>query len=245
MFEEICRYVSVAYLIVQALIFIDMGYEWSAKWLEDEENNGKLTLLFVFSGLFWAISICVIVFCFIWFTGGESDCTTEIILISITISLGILYNILTIAGCFEHGCNRHIALLASSIINLYCTYLCWDGLTSSTSSCNSWNSSSDTALTISFGLLVSLLALIYVSLMSKSTNDNNNLKNATEPILAKEEESGGEKVAYKEESDENYGPNMLYFHCFMLLSSFYLSMLLTNWGSANVTNNVSKTYEKY
>lgn len=81
--------------------------------------------------------------------------------------------------------------------------------------------------------------------MSKSSDENSNLKSAAEPILAKEEESEGEKVAYKEETDEKYGQNLLFFHCFMLLNSFYLSMLLTNWGSANVTNNVSKTYEKY
>lgn len=128
-------------------------------------------------------------------------------------------------------------------MNLYCTYLCWDGLTNDTSQCNTWNSASDTAVNIAVGLVVLVVALTYVSLERKEAKEDGQLKSAAEPILAKEED-GEEKVAFLEENDENYGQKFVYFHGFMMLSSFYLTMLLTNWGSANVTNNVGKTYEK-
>lgn len=80
--------------------------------------------------------------------------------------------------------------------------------------------------------------------MSKEKKDSAALSGTAEPMLAKEEPEG-EKVAFKEENDEEYGQNMLYFHGFMLLSSFYLSMLLTNWGSTNITSDPSETNKKY
>lgn len=164
----------------------------------------------------------------------------QTILISLTLFLGVLMTVLSVAGCFEHGCNLYLALLTSSLVNFYCTYLCWDGLTNDTSECNTWNSAADTAVNIAAGLIVLVIALGYVSLKEQDEKKSDEMQSAAQPILAKEED--GEKVAFKEEVDESYGQNFVYFHGFMLFSSFYLTMLLTNWGSANVTNNVSKTY---
>jgi len=45
-------------------------------------------------------------------------------------------------------------------------------------------------------------------------------------------------------NDQDSGRNLFFFHLYMALVSTYMSMILTNWGSANITNNPKKTYEK-
>jgi hypothetical protein len=72
---------------------------------EAEKNSSKLTLLFLFSFLLWAGALVVIIFCFFWFTQGN-DCTLEIVLISVTLGLGVIYTVLSVGGCFEHGCKK-------------------------------------------------------------------------------------------------------------------------------------------
>lgn len=135
--------------------------------------------------------------------------------------------------------------MTSSVVNGYITYLCWDALTNNpTKSCNDWDNAQDTGITITIGVVIMLITLAYISFRKREKiQDQTPLRNAAEPILA-EDDAGEEQVAYKEEEHESYGRKMIWFHAFMLLCSFYLSMLLTNWGSANIKNDDSKTYDK-
>lgn len=104
----------------------------------------------------------------------------------------------------------------------------------------------DTGINITVGIVVLSITLIYVCFRKKNEEHPQEyapIRNAAEPILAKEE-PGEEDVPYKEEEEESDGRKLLYFHLFMALVSVYLCMLLTNWGAANSTNNESKTYDK-
>jgi len=132
------------------------------------------------------------------------------------------------------------------VVNTYTSYLCWDGLTNNTNShCNPWNTAQDTGISITISVVVLLITLTYICFRKREKiQDQTPLRNAAEPILA-DDEDGDEQVPYKEDADETLGKKLIWFHAFMLLSSFYLSMLLTNWGSANIKNDDSKTYEKY
>ena len=199
--------------------------------------------MFFFSGLFWAISLTIIGLCFYWFTEPKG-CDLELIIISTTLALGVIYTIISITGIAENGCNIYVALLTSSIVNTYCTYLCWDGLTSDVSThCNSWNNAQDTGIVISCGVLVLFITLGYACFRKTKPQlgDDGIIRTAAEPILAKDE-PGEDKVSYNE--GEGDGKQLIYFHLFMILGSVYLSMLLTNWGAANVTNDQNQTYDK-
>lgn len=202
-----------------------------------------LCLLFFFSGLFWVLSLTITVLNYYWFT-NDSGCDVEIFLITFTLALGVIFTILSVTNLAENGCKPYIALLTSSIVNAYCTYLCWDGLTNNTNEhCNTWDNAQDTGIVIAVGIFVLLITLGYVSFRKKEENHQEYapIRSAAEPIIAKEE-SGEEDVPYKEE--ETDGRKLLYFHLFMILASVYMSMLLTNWGAANIENNESKTYDK-
>jgi Serine incorporator (Serinc). len=199
--------------------------------------------LFFFSGLFWVVALTTTVLNYYWFT-NDTGCGLEIFLITFTLVIGICFTILSITNYVEHGCNPYLALLTSSVVNCYITYLCWDGLTNDTNgSCNTWDNAQDTGITITIGVVVLLVTLIYISFRKREQNQDQALiRNAAEPILATEEESGEEAdLPYNEEAD---GRKMFYFHLFMILASVYFSMLLTNWGAANVTDSNSKTYDK-
>ena len=101
-------------------------------------------------------------------------------------------------------------------------------------------------MAIAVGVGVLGITLVYVCFRKKDEQHAQEyapIRNAAEPIMAKEE-PGEEDVAYKEEEGEGDGRKLLYFHLFMALVSVYFCMLLTNWGAANVTNNDSKTYDK-
>ena len=140
----------------------------------------------------------------------------------------------------------YLALLTSSVVNAYCTYLCWDALTSDTAThCNTWDNSQDTGIIIAIGIIVLFITLGYVCFRKKEANSNIQApnRNTADPILATDD-AGEEGVPYNEEEREGDGRKLLYFHLFMVISSVYLSMLLTNWGAANVTNNDSRTYDK-
>ena len=95
----------MGYLVVQALIFIDLGYVWSQNWLDGEGNSGKLYSLFAFFVVFTGVYLAIICLCFYWFTDSALDCQTEIVLLVVTIVLILISNILSFAGCFDHACN--------------------------------------------------------------------------------------------------------------------------------------------
>jgi Serine incorporator (Serinc) len=134
--------------------------------------------------------------------------------------------------------STYLALLTSSVVNCYCTYLCWDALTNDTSdTCNTWNNSQDTGIIITVGVLVLLITLFYVCFRKREkSEDQAPLRGVAEPILASEE-PGDDAVPYKEEEGEGTEEDwrkMAVFHSFMVLTSIYFSMLLTNWGSAHI-----------
>jgi hypothetical protein len=113
--------------------------------------------------------------------------------------------------------------------------------------CNTWDNGKDTGVIISFATFVLIITLAYVCFRKREKiTDQAPIRGAAEPILA-DEDNGEEGQAYKDEEDhvdEGYGRKMLFFHLFMLLASFYFSMLLTNWGAANINNDDNDSYQK-
>ena len=107
--------------------------------------------------------------------------------------------------------------------------------------CNSWDNAKDTAIGILISLSIVCITLLYVCFRKREKIISQApIRYIAELILAKEE-YGEDEETYDEDDD---GKNMLYFHIFMALLSICLSMILTNWGSANITNNAKKTYNK-
>lgn len=120
--------------------------------------------------------------------------------------------------------------------------MCWDGMTNDPDThCNSWDNAQDTAIGIIISLSIVFLALVYICFRKREfCTGQGPLRRIAEVILAMNDLSEDEGP-YSE--DDNAG-SFLYFHVFMMFASIYLAMVLGNWGSANITNNDSKTYDK-
>lgn len=93
-----------------------------------------------------------------------------------------------------------------------------------------------------------MIMLCYISFREREKSDNQAItRDAAEMVLAPENDSN-EKEAFKE--DEEMDRRMVYFHLLMILVSMYFSMLLTNWGAANIDgsaydNNSSSKWVKF
>lgn len=132
--------------------------------------------------------------------------------------------------------------MTSSVVNTYIIYLSWDAMTNDSNlHCNSWDNAQDTAIGIIIGLVVVGITLGYVCFRKREKiAEQTPIRVVAELILAKDNPEEDEELY-----DLNFkGKKILYFHLFMALVSIYMSMVLTNWGSANTTNNNSKTYNK-
>lgn len=133
-------------------------------------------------------------------------------------------------------------MLTSSVVNLYCVYLCWDAMTNDTDShCNTWDNAQDTVIGIIAGLVLMGLCLLYACFRKREKiKSQSPIRFVAELILPISDPMEDEE-SYNEMDD---GYSMKYFYLYMALLSIYFSMVLTNWGSANITNNSSKTYNK-
>jgi hypothetical protein len=95
--------VSVIYLVLQVLIIIDFGYYWSEKWANSESSR-MISLLFLSSGLLWLISLTLFGLSYYWFASGAS-CTLEIVLLTLSVVLCVVFTVISVLDFCEHGCN--------------------------------------------------------------------------------------------------------------------------------------------
>ena len=119
----------------------------------------------------WVISLTLIILCYYWFSTDHS-CGLNIFLITLTLALGISFTMLSLTNCVAYGCKLYLALLTSSVVNLYIVYLCWYALTSDSSSCNTWTDTTSTGVTILFGSIVMFIMLMYLSFRQKKKSDD-------------------------------------------------------------------------
>lgn len=229
-YRDVAQFVSLVFLVLQIAVMIDFAYSWSESWIAQYERSGESGYwsfcLFFFSGLMWIIALVTIILSYYWFT-KDSGCSLNVFLITSTLALGIAFTALSMTNWVEYG-----SLLTSSLVNLYITYLCWDALTSDSSSCNSWKGQTGTGMSILFGSLVLLVVLLYLSFSKRERKQGGEapIRGVAEPMLA-EDGTGQEELPYNEESD---GRRMIYFLMMMVLTSFYLAMLLSDWGAPSV-----------
>lgn len=107
--------------------------------------------------------------------------------------------------------------------------------------CNTWDNAQDTALGIIISLSIISFTLTYVCFRKREViKGQGPLRKIAEFILARESHHE-EEESFIEDTNPY---KLVHFHLFMALACLYLSMILTNWGSANITNNNSKTYDK-
>jgi len=235
----------------QIVILIDFAYKWNENWTSDEKNWKGPVLIVAF--ILFAGCIVLWTFYFIWF--GGKGCDRNNFFIAWTIVVSVFFTILSISPKIERGGG----LLPSAIVALYCTWLCWSGLTSDPSSCNSLNTQ-DT-LHLILGLVIGALSIAYTGWNTATSNSlfggeeakPDEIDPEGEEIPAgkaqgaaagiekdSDKDAAGDKgdkakVSLRTEEDEindqKLAKRNFRFHMLMMCCAFYMAMLLTNWGS--------------
>jgi len=257
-YTHVARVVGGVFLLLQIIILIDFAYAWNEDWNSDEKN-WKVAIIVV-SILFFAASVVLLVFMFIWF--ANNGCGLEKFFLAFTIILTFTYTIISITVAVPGG------LLPPAIMSLYAHYICFSALSSDPSSCNPFESTDTTQLVI--GLLIAAASTTYAAYNLATSNslfgdpeespaDVENAKSVTPKEAPKAEVMKDDKAADKadkaaekaeaaeEDEPEPLGPVQAMrnakFHFIMAAGSMYMAMILTNWSSRQEVMNDAKSYD--
>mmetsp|Transcript_22659 Transcript_22659/g.48045 ORF Transcript_22659/g.48045 Transcript_22659/m.48045 type:complete len:445 (+) Transcript_22659:279-1613(+) len=157
---NIARVGAVFFILFQQIIFVDIAHNWNDGWVErsnvaemEEIGSGKKWLIaIVVSAAFIFLTSIVGWGLLFYFFGG---CTTNAAFISLTIVLSLLVTFAQLTG--NEG-----SLLASSLISVYATMLCYNAVSRNpNSACNPQLNSGD-FLSIMIGLILTLVSLGYI-----------------------------------------------------------------------------------
>jgi len=264
-YTHVARVVGGIFLLLQIIILIDFAYAWSEDWNSDEKN-WKAAILIV-SFLFFAASVVLLVFMFIWFAG--SGCGLEKFFLAFTIILTFTYTIISITFANPGG------ILPPAIMSLYAHYVCFNALSSDPNvSCNPFETTDTTQLVI--GLLIAAASTTYAAYNLATSNsifgDNEEAAaadvesgKAVVPKEAPKAEVMDAKASEKDKSNDNksgddnknadkeddepepLGPVQAMrnakFHFIMAAGSMYMAMILTNWSSRQEVQDNKKSYD--
>jgi len=130
-YMQLSRACAAIFVIIQQVIFIDIGYNWNESWVTksnhaeaEETGSGRkwLAAILASCGLLFAASLTLIGFMFGYFAGD--GCTANKWFISVTLILNILVLIIQLSG-------EVASLLTSAVIGAYGSYLCYSAVTRS------------------------------------------------------------------------------------------------------------------
>lgn len=239
-YANISRGFSAIFLLLQVILLVDFAYRWNESWVEKDQKKYYIAIL-AFCAFFFALSISGWILFFRWF--GSENCGLEQFFIAFTIVTSLAFTLLSISGINEYG-----ALLPSSILTIYNTYVLFNSLQNNPDAqCNSFlrsSNESDDTIQIVIGLFFASASITYStwSLSSKghklfgTGDDKDNHKvNYDEEIPKDESDDRVENPTGEETNEELDDPVTLkvntYFHAIMFMASMYMAMLLTNWAS--------------
>lgn len=234
-YVHIARGGSSIFLLLQILVLITMAYELNRRWTEDE-IQAYLMLVLVISAILFIGSIVVLGFFYSWF--GGDGCSTSTAFITITLIVCVMFTLISISNIAPHG-----AILTSSVVTAYCTFVLYGSLSSNPDSkCNSVNLQSG-GWNVA-GLVIAAITLAY---RAWSLNRNSLFNSDEEEIqvkatsgknedieMATRDDDGGAGVSEDDLSPEEASQvrsTNLQFHVLMTLASLYVTMVVSNWGA--------------
>lgn len=243
-YSKVAMVASLFFLLFQIVMMIDLYYIWGVNWVKkyDEGYNCYAYLLVIFSLIMYGAAFYFIVSSYLAFGG----CTTGILTTSVNLVLVVLATILVFLNTNPDG-----SLLCSSAVSLTSSYLIWSGLSNmEDKTCNTFKESTTVPIVnLVIGIVVIMISLAYVSLGSSEDTSGQMAAggvDVAQAVLAEaktqeddeqkerldQEKHAGVKAKVTPHDLEVYQTNSyIYFHIIFVFASFYLAMLLTDWGS--------------
>ncbi|GMH44341.1 hypothetical protein BSKO_12275 [Bryopsis sp. KO-2023] len=243
------------FLIIQMLILLDFTHALNDAWFSKGEENKYYMygLLATTVGLFLATIALSGVAYYLFKPAGAGSCSLNVSLITYTLIACVGFSILSVHPAAAHG-----SLFPSSVISLYCMYLCLSALQSEPRGdeykCNGLGQkmvvSGSSAV---IGMLLTLGAVIYSALRAGSNTgtfflgSDEDEETGGQPLMAPEADTsagldGVSNDAPQEQTTERkpdramdeFEPvtyNYSFFHAIFAVASMYVAMLMTDWGT--------------
>lgn len=223
-YADWARWFSWLFLILQTFLLINWAYDTHEgmmfRILGSDGEDAEPALKYLY-----------IIICFVLATGsyiligfffdeyGASGCGTSQAFLVVTIVFGLVQ--MCLSFCIVHG-NGFV----SSVMMLYVTYLNFQALaTTSDSSCNSpdWSEKAPKWA----GLFILIITISYVGYDKRMLKQEDRELVSTKE--ANQEEDGTAHQAYQALMQKMNR----FFHLVMTMGSFYLTMLMSNWGEGS------------
>mmetsp|Transcript_9252 Transcript_9252/g.10548 ORF Transcript_9252/g.10548 Transcript_9252/m.10548 type:complete len:474 (+) Transcript_9252:234-1655(+) len=262
-FVGVARFVSFIFLVVQVLVLIDFAYTWNDTWLErsdidndfaDGSKGWFFALIFFMTALFICALVGIILLLVFYagcaFTQWFTVVTTILIIISLVLCLfrERLFDL------------DNESLAPAAVVAAYAVFLTWSAAQSNPNDSDEClpryvDEAGDNGLEIFLGITIGIGTLVWTA-FTVSNNAASLLGGGgatTETAFSGgdndvggiysvgQDENGKDILArdtagYDNDGDDEGSSNDKFwvFHLIMITASFYMSMVLTNWGVSDV-----------
>jgi len=245
-YADFARVFSGLFIVIQVVMLIGWAYDTNDELVNRMKGDGE----YLGEGEQPALAWCIVLWClafigvsiyfavrfFGWYAGEGCGFNQFAIIFT------IVFNLLTSAISITTNLSPHGNLFASSVVWFYTTFILYEALAADRSTCNTRRADDKSGGTnMWIGIILVTMALGYVG--------NKTVYNA---VLAEDERDEVEKDAEAAENDEGDKAAMrerqsskgvvkanMYFHLVMTFGSFYMAMLLSNWGTTGETETES------
>jgi len=227
-FADWARWLSWVFLILQAFMLINWAYDTHIammnRMLGEDGQEAEGNVKYAYIGLcliLTAGSLTLIGFFFQEY--GGSGCDVPKTLLSITVIFCIVQMGLSIY--IEHG-NGFV----SSVVTIYVTYLNFQALATTTNNqCNNVNWSKQAPMYTGFFILIATLSYVGYDTRLLSQEER-------EEVEAEDADIEDGKSAITAHNHPSMRKLNRFFHFTMTMGSFYITMIMTNWGEDSTSD---------
>jgi len=230
-FADCARWFAWLFLVMQGLTLINWGWDshdaMMARMNGEDGDDADPKLKYCYIGICVAITLASFImngFFFGEYTGSGDECSTPKTLLSFTIIYCAFEIVASYLIVYGNG-------FVSSVVMMYVTLLSFQALATYTNhNCESPSWSNDAPKYI--GLVILIGALSYVGHERRLLNQEelNDIENEDADIKS------GNKTAGDAHNNLTMRKMNLLFHLTMTMASFYITMIMTDWGYDGISD---------
>jgi len=235
------------FILIQLILLVDFAHNVNDTFLEKIEDSEsprcwKISLVLILI-INYSITLTGTILFYIYYA-ADASCGTNKFFISINLIVCIVVSVMAILPRVQEAQPRS-GLIQASFVSVYATYLVWSALNREPiSKCNvglntiaqnivyhgNGTAPDTTSVNGDFngnsilGLILSILAVVYSSIRSSSTDNMERLALSSDKGADVETGSCGDE-------EEGVSYSYSFFHFILFLASLYIMMTLTNWNS--------------
>jgi len=221
-FADWARWFSFFFLIIQAFMLICWAWDtheaMMARMLGEDGEEAEPNVKYAYVSLCIILVVgCFIMIAFFFSEYGNSGCSTNQFFLSITLIYQVFQ--LIVSYLVVHG-NGFVA----SVVMVYISYLQYQALATGTDlSCQSPKWSDDAPMYTGFFILIATLSFVGYETRMLDADGRQEIESNNADI---ESGDGGEA-----QNSPSMRKLNRFFHFTMTMGSFYITMIMTNWGN--------------